>query len=69
VLLTGIIQDKKKTDQGGRVVQEQVDREEDLDPDNASSVLYTVVNTINNKFEHECYDEAGRLLHTHLIRQ
>jgi len=45
------------------------DGEEVLDPDNTSSVLSTVLNTINNEFEHECLDEAVRLLNAHLIRQ
>jgi hypothetical protein len=40
-----------------------------LDLDNTSSVLSTVLNTINNKFEHECLDEAVRLLNLHPIRQ
>jgi len=52
--LKEIIEDQKKTNQGAREVQEQVDGEEDLDPENTSSVLHTVLNTINNEFEHEC---------------
>jgi hypothetical protein len=68
--LKKIIEDKKKTDQGSREVQEQVeDGEEVLDPDNTSSVFNTVPNTINNEFEHECLDEAVRLLNAHPIRQ
>jgi len=68
--LNEIIEDKKKTDQRSREVQEQVeDGEEVLDPDNASSVLSSVLNTINNEFEHECLDEAVRLLNAHTIRQ
>jgi hypothetical protein len=64
------IEDVKKTDQIAREVQEQVDDgEEVLDPDNTSSVLSTVLNTINNEFEHECLDEMVRLLNIHLIRQ
>jgi len=64
------IEDEKKTDQGSREDQEQVeDGEEVLDPDNTSSVLSTVLNTINIKFEHECLDEAVRLLNAHRIRQ
>jgi hypothetical protein len=31
--------------------------------------LSTVLNTINNKFEHECLDEVVRLLNVHPIRQ
>ena len=59
-----------KTDQGARDVQEQVeDGEELLDPDNTSSVLSTVLNTINNEFEHECLDEAFRLLNANSILQ
>jgi len=50
-------------------VQEQVDGEEDLDPDNTSSVLNAVLNTINNEFEQECLDEAVRLLNAHHICQ
>ena len=40
-----------------------------LDPENTSSVLNTVLNTINNKFEHECLDEAVRLRNMRPIRQ
>jgi len=64
-----IIEDEKKTDTGAGEVQEQVDGEEVLDPDHSSSVLSIVLNTINNKFEHECLDEAVRLLNAHPIRQ
>jgi len=68
--LKEIIEDEKKTDQGAREVQEQVeDGEEVLDSDNTSSVLSTVLNTINNELEHECLDEAVRLLNVHPIRQ
>jgi hypothetical protein len=67
--LKEIIEDEKKTDKGAREVQEQVDGEENLDLDNTSSVLNTVLNTINNEFEHECLDEAVRLLNAHPIRQ
>jgi hypothetical protein len=48
------IEHVKKTDQSAWEVQEQVeDGEEVLNPDNTSSVLSTVLNTINNEFEHE----------------
>jgi len=68
--LKEIIEDEKRTDQGAREVQEQVeDGEEVLNPDNASSVLSTVLNTINNEFEHQCFDAAVRLLNVHPIRQ
>jgi len=68
--LKEIIDDEMKTDQGTREVQEQVeDGEEDLDPENTSSVLNTVLNTIIIKFEHDCLDEAVRLLDAHPIRQ
>jgi len=47
--LKEIIEDEMNTDQGAGEVQEQVeDGEEDLDPDNTSSVLTTDLNTINN---------------------
>jgi len=45
------------------------DGEAVLDPDNTSSVLRTVFNTINNEFERKYLDEAVRLLNAHLIRQ
>jgi hypothetical protein len=49
-----IIEDKEKTEQGSRVVLNQVEHAEHvLDPDNTSSVLSTVLNTINNEFDHE----------------
>ena len=68
--LKGIIKDKKKTDQGAREVPEQVeDGEVVLDPDDSSSVLSPVFNTINNEFKHECLNEAVRLLNVHPIRQ
>jgi len=68
--LKEIIEDEKNTEQGAWEVQEQVkDVEEVLNPDNTSSALNTILDTINNEFEHECGDEAVRLLTAHLIRQ
>jgi len=68
--LKEIIQDKKNTDTGAREVQEQVeDGEEVLDPANTGSVLNTVLSTINNKFQHECLDDAVRLPNAHPICQ
>jgi hypothetical protein len=67
--LKQITEDEKKTNKGAREVQEQVDGMEDLNPDNTSSVLNTVLNSINNEFEHQCLDEAVRLLNEHPIRQ
>jgi len=59
--LKEIIADENKTDNGAWELQEQVeDGEEVLDPENTSSVLNTVLNTINNEFEHKCLDEAVR---------
>jgi hypothetical protein len=70
VQLKEIIEDRKKTDQGAREVQEQVeDGKEVLDPDNTLSVLSTVLNTINNAYEHECLDEVVTLLNVHPICQ
>jgi hypothetical protein len=57
------------TDLGSRVVQEQVGGKEDLKPDNTHSALNAVLNAINNKFEHECLDEAVRLQNTYPIHQ
>jgi len=68
--LKEIIEDEKNTDKGAREVQEQVeDGEVVLDPANTSSVLNTVLSTINNEFEHECLDEAVRLLNANPLRQ
>jgi len=68
--LKEIIEDEKNTDKSAREVQQQVeDGEEVLDPDNTSSVLNTVLNTINNEFEHKCLDEAVRLLNVRPICQ
>ena len=64
-----IIEDEKKTGKYAREVHEQVDGEEDLDPENPSSVSYTVLYTINNEFEHKCVDRVLRLLNTHPIRE
>jgi hypothetical protein len=48
---------------------EQVeDGEEELNQENISSILDTVVNTINHKFEHECQNGVVRLLNTHPVR-
>jgi len=63
-------QDETKTDNGAREVEKKVeDCEEVLDLDNCSSVLITVLITINNKCEHECLDEAVRLLNSRPIHQ
>jgi len=43
--------------------------EEDVYPENTSSVLNHVLNTINKEFEHECLEGALRLLNTHPIGQ
>jgi len=40
-----------------------------LDPDYSSSVLNTVLHTINNKFRHKCLDMVVKLLKAHLIRR
>ena len=67
--LKEIIEDESNTDTSAREVQEQVeDGEEVFDPENTSTVLNMVLNTINNEFEHECVDEAVRLLYAHPIR-
>jgi len=67
--MKAITEDKNNTDNWAREVQEQVENgEEVLNPENTISVLNTVLSTINNEFEHECLDEAVRLLMAHLIR-
>jgi hypothetical protein len=45
------------------------DGEEVLNPENISSVLRIVLNSVNNEFQHDCLDEAVRLLNAHHIRQ
>jgi len=68
--LNEIIEDEKNTVKGARELQEQVkDDEEVLDPANTSSVWNSDLSTINHKLEHECLDEAVRLLNAHPIRQ
>jgi hypothetical protein len=42
---------------------------EDLDRDNTSSILHTVLNTQNIEFEHQCLDEVVKLLNAHPIHQ
>ena len=68
--LKELIEDEQNTDKRAREVQEQVeDGEEVLNPANTNSVFDTVLSTINNKFEHECLEEAVRLLNAHPICQ
>jgi hypothetical protein len=68
--LKEIIEDKKNTNKSARNVLKQVDdSEEVLDPENTSSVLNTILNTMNHEFEHECLDTAVRLMSVHPIRQ
>jgi len=68
--LKEIIEDEKNTDKGAQEVQEHVeDGEEVLDPANTSSVLNMVLRAVNNQFQHECLDEAVRLLNVHPICQ
>ena len=68
--LNEIIEDEKNTDKSARNAQEQVeDGVEVLDPEDTGSVPNTVLNTINNEFEHECLVEAVRLLNARPIRQ
>ena len=68
--LQEIIEDEKSTDKIAWEVQEQVeDGEEVLDPANTSTVLNTVLSTINKEFEHKCRDEEVYLLNTQSIRQ
>jgi len=67
--LKEIIDAEKKSGHHGSEVQAQVDCKEDIDPEGTSSVLNTVLNTINNKFEYECLQEAVGLLNAHPILQ
>jgi hypothetical protein len=56
--LKEIIEGEKKTDQSAREVQKQLDGKEDLDPVDTSSVLNTVLITINNEYQHQCFEEV-----------
>jgi hypothetical protein len=68
--LKEINENETNTDKDAREVQEQLENgEEVLNSANASSVLNTVLSTINNEFEHEGLDEAVRLLNAHSIRR
>jgi len=61
--LKEIIEDEKKTEKSAGDIQAQAeDGDKVRDPEITSSVLNTVPKTINNAFEHECLDEAVRLL-------
>jgi hypothetical protein len=65
-----MIEDEKKSDKRSRKVQKEgEDDKEILNPLNTSSGLNMVVDTINNKFDPECLNDAVRLLNTHTIRQ
>jgi hypothetical protein len=68
--LKEIIEDKTNTDKSARECQEQVeDSEEVPNAENTLPVLNTVLNIINNIFEHECLDEAVSLLNAYPIHQ
>ena len=63
-----ILEDENITDKGAREVQQQVEESDEVfHAANFSSVWNTVLSTINNKFDHECLDEAVRLLKVHSI--
>jgi len=64
-----MINEKMTTDHIEREVQNPVDSEEGLHPDNINSVWSSHLHTINNKFEHDFLDEAVRLRNAHPIRQ
>jgi hypothetical protein len=65
-----MIEDEKKSDKHSRKVQKEgEDDKEILNPLNTSSGLNMVVDTINNKFDPECLNDAVRLLNTHTFRQ
>jgi len=64
------IGDENTTGKGQREVQEQmVDGDKVLNPVNTSSVLNTVLSSLNNEFENECLDEAVMLLNAHPNRE
>jgi len=68
--LKEIIKVKMKTGNGEREAQQKVEEgEKVINPDNTSSILDTVLNTLNNKFAPKCVDEVVRLLNAHPICQ
>jgi len=68
--LKEIINVNTKTCNGVRVVQHQVEEGEKLlNPGNTSSILDTVLSTINNKFAPECIAAVVRLLNAHPVCQ
>jgi len=67
--LKEMMEDEKKSYQGARKVQEQVDGKEVLNPDISRSELGTDLNSIHNEFDHDCPDKEVRLLRAYRIRQ
>jgi len=67
--LNGIIVEEKRMNQCSRVVPKQVDAEEALDPDNSSSVMNSVLNTTDNKFNNKRFLEIVWLRNAHVIWQ
>jgi hypothetical protein len=68
--LKEIIEDEKKAVKCEWEVQEDVENDEVvLNPAHTSSVQNPVLNSIDTEFEHECLDEAARLLNAHQIHQ
>jgi len=66
--LKEIIEDEKNTDKSTRDIQKQVeDGVEVLYPENLSSVLSSVLNSINKEFEQKPLDKPVRLLTMHPI--
>ena len=62
VQLNEIIEEEKNTEKSVKVVQKNVEDGKDVfDPDDSCSVLNTVLNIINDKFEQEHLDKAARL--------
>jgi len=64
-----IIEDEMKTNKAATQVKEQVEGEEVLNPDDTGSGLSTVLNTMNDGFQHASLDEGVRLLNALLIHQ
>lgn len=61
--------DEKKNTQGAQEVKEKVDGKEVLDPDNTSSELSTMLNTVKNQCELQCLDHGVWLLNAQLVHQ
>jgi hypothetical protein len=68
--LKEIIEHKKNAEKGALEVPGQVENcKKVLDPENTRSILNIVSSTVNSDIDHECLDEAVRLLNGYAFRK